>query len=734
MLNLRILRLRYLSIFLLLLIGMVNAVATNLEVGETYTCTLSSPPSYLKGCQWTISDTRAMEFVSTPGTYSTSVTVRAIAPQSTTTPVLVHCTYYYKELDPTTGRYIYERTGYQDWNFFIKDNGPQRIDVYPSSLNLNMGSSSYGLTATAYPSSASSSVTWSVTSGYGVVSVNSSGYVTPKSPGDAVVTATSTVNGVTGSCRVHVNSVAPTGISITPSARQSLAINSTLSFSYTLQPSYATSSVVWSMTGDAAAASLSSSGMLTGKGEGTVCVTATTDNGYSASCYVDVYKPVPTSISINEGNSIKLLTGDSRTLTYSVTPSNAIYTVTWESDAKDVVEVTQSGRITARQEGVAYIKVITDNGKSATCKVTVPPVPTAISVTPKTAEQIIGRKVQLYYSLSPNSAEARSVTWRSLNGNIASVTQDGLVTALRPGMATITATTDNGCSDSFTLTVPEPVYQLFVWMKSGEKTGYRFEQKPEFSLEGETVHFVSRQVSFDIQKEDLDKFTLEQVLPEHPTDISMSDHQMVGLGRRARLTYSLTPVGAQTQVTWLNSNPEVVSIDNSGWLQGLQVGTATVKAQTSNGLRAVCQVTVPEPRYRFYVWLRDGHVEGYAIEDKPEVTMGEELFTLTSASTTVAYGAGNVLKFTLNDAAVDDPATGIAPIQAAEAGAEFHDGEFAIYNGRPGAPVTVFDLQGHFISSYRIPEGGLLSIPLRAWPAGAYIIKTENSSYKIIKQ
>ena len=86
MLNLRIPRLRYLSIFLLLLLGMVNAFAINLEVGDTYTCTLSSPPSSLKGCQWTISDTRAMEFVSTPGSYSTSVTVRAIAPQSTSTP------------------------------------------------------------------------------------------------------------------------------------------------------------------------------------------------------------------------------------------------------------------------------------------------------------------------------------------------------------------------------------------------------------------------------------------------------------------------------------------------------------------------------------------------------------------------------------------------------------------------------------------------------------------------
>jgi hypothetical protein len=419
-----------------------------------------------------------------------------------------------------------------------------------------------------------------------------------------------------------------------------------------------------------------------------------------------------------------------------VTPPGTYSTnASWESNVPDIVEVTQAGRITAHREGVAYIIVATDNGKSATCKVTVPPVPTAITVNPKEAEQIIGRTVQLSYTLSPSDAEACSVTWRSLNSDIASVTQEGKVTALKPGTATITATTDNGCEDSFTLTVPAPVYQLFVWMKSGEKTGYRFEQKPEFTLEGETVHFTTEQVAFDIQKDDLDKFTVEQVLPEHPTDISLVDHLTVGLGKRVHLTYTLTPVSAQTKVTWLNSNPEVVSIDNNGWLQGLQVGTATVKVQTTNGLRATCQVTVPEPLYRFYVWLRDGRIEGYAIEEKPQVTMGEELFTLSTTSATVTYEAKNVSMFTLNDAAVDDIiTTAITPVAFADTEMTFHEGEFSISNGRANTPVMVYNLQGRLLSSQRISPDGKLNIPLHAYPSGIYIIRTETSTYKITKK
>lgn len=334
---------------------------------------------------------------------------------------------------------------------------------------------------------------------------------------------------------------------------------------------------------------------------------------------------------------------------FVTSPGTYSTTASWESNAPDIVEVTQAGRITALREGMAYIKVTTDNGKSATCK----------------------------------------------------------VTALRPGTATITATTNNGCEDSFTLTVPAPAYQLFVWMKSGEKTGYRFEQKPEFTLEGETVHFTTEQVAFDIQKDDLDKFTVEQVLPEHPTDISLVDHLTVGLGKKVHLTYTLTPVNAQTKVTWFNSNPEVVSIDNNGWLQGLQVGTATLKAQTSNGLRATCRVTVPEPLYHFYVWLHDGRIEGYAIEEKPQVTMGEELFTLSTTSATVVYEAKNVRMFTLNDAAVDDLiTTAITPVAFADTEMAFHGGEFSISNGRANTPVMVYNLQGRLLSSQRISPDG----------------------------
>ena len=58
-----------------------------------------------------------------------------------------------------------------------------------------------------------------------------------------------------------------------------------------------------------------------------------------------------------------------------------------------------------------------------------------------------------------------------------------------------------------------------------------------------------------------------------------------------------------------------------------------------------------EPKWVFRIWLRDGGCVGYGIDEKPEVTLGDSLFTLTTQKHTVQYPAAQVLKFTLDDVA-----------------------------------------------------------------------------------
>ena len=193
-------------------------------------------------------------------------------------------------------------------------------------------------------------------------------------------------------------------------------------------------------------------------------------------------------------------------------------------------------------------------------------------------------------------------------------------------------------------------YQLFAWLKTGEKDGYLFADKPEIRLQGDVVNVRTATVSVNIAKGDLDKFTLEQVKADDPTAITMPATLLLGYKRTEQLDYELQPADAVTTVTWFNSAPEVVGLSGNGLLTGLQPGTSLLRVQTSNGLRAACQVTVPVPRYRLLVWLRDGSKASvHDFSDKPEVTISGEEFIVASSRTTVSYPAKDIWKFTLED-------------------------------------------------------------------------------------
>ena len=118
--------------------------AEHLKVGDTKTLSIDNI-SHLQGCTWTISRPSNVAFTYTPGSYDTSVTIKAIKGFSGD-PCIVQCKYYYLEKDPVSGRYIYSRSGYKDWHVFVEENGNQgeipggstdkEIKLYTSNVNV----------------------------------------------------------------------------------------------------------------------------------------------------------------------------------------------------------------------------------------------------------------------------------------------------------------------------------------------------------------------------------------------------------------------------------------------------------------------------------------------------------------------------------------------------------------------------------------------------------------------
>ena len=154
--------------------------------------------------------------------------------------------------------------------------------------------------------------------------------------------------------------------------------------------------------------------------------------------------------SISLEPTLALVVSQTRTLLPAILPINALdKSVAWSSDRPEIASVdSETGRVTARAPGVARITVKTrDGGYTAHCDVTVSPIDisvTGISLNQTAMSLPIGGTGQLMAAIQPSDATNQDLTWSSSAPAVATVSRNGLVKALTPGNATITATTADG--------------------------------------------------------------------------------------------------------------------------------------------------------------------------------------------------------------------------------------------------------------------------------------------------
>ena len=142
-----------------------------------------------------------------------------------------------------------------------------------------------------------------------------------------------------------------------------------------------------------------------------------------------------TELTINKGAAAQL--------NLSVTPENFTDIVDWKSTDTNIVTVSDNGVVKAVGVGTATVKV-TVGDVSATCKVTVLQPVTGIRLNKSSLTMDALDTFQLTASASPDNAYDKRITWSSSNPAIASVDENGLVTALKKGTATITAAAMDG--------------------------------------------------------------------------------------------------------------------------------------------------------------------------------------------------------------------------------------------------------------------------------------------------
>lgn len=318
-----------------------------------------------------------------------------------------------------------------------------RLDY--SKLSLKTGETA-ALTATVYPSNAANKAVKWISSAPDIAFVDQTGKITALNPGITTITVETVDGGYTATCNVTVidsNIVSVTGVKLSATVAE-LTIGNSKQLTAAIAPTNATNKgVTWSSS-NTNVASVSSSGVVVAKGEGTATITVRTDDGgYTAACTIRVSKPSPSVVAVTgvklSAIGIELPVGGSKRLSATITPSNATNKgVTWSSDNTSVAAVNSSGLITAKGEGTATVTVRTDDGGyTATCKITVVPVTAPEKVEISVSADSLKYKETTRVNVSELPV-GYTVQYSSSDESIAKVDSNGNIKAVGKGTATIT--------------------------------------------------------------------------------------------------------------------------------------------------------------------------------------------------------------------------------------------------------------------------------------------------------
>ncbi len=427
-----------------------------------------------------------------------------------------------------------------------------------------------------------------------------SSYPTPPLAGLILVAVIAACGGMT-SDDVTASNVA--SVTITPPAT-TVTVGSQMPLQALVQDpsgrSIGGTEIFWSVQ-DTTIATISSVGVVTGVAPGSTQVSANV-NGKSGIATITVEKTPVASVVVTPPH-VDAAPGTQTPLSAVVYDAahNPLTdrTLIWSTSNAAVATVDANGMMSAQGSGAATITA-TSEGKSGSATITVSQASVAtVAVTPNPLSMSVGQTTQLTATLEDamgNVLNGRAVSWSSSNPSAATVSSQGLVTAVANGVATITATSE-GKSGSAAVTV--------VNLPVGSVT----------------------------------------VEPPGPSVVLGSSVQLSAVVRDVSGN-----VVTDRAVTWSTSNPALVTISSSGIATGVAVGSATITA-TSEGKSGTTLVTVvPLPVGSVTVSPPTASTRVAStttltatVKDQSGTVVTNRVVTWTSSNTAVATVVGGVV-------------------------------------------------------------------------------------------
>lgn len=202
-------------------------------------------------------------------------------------------------------------------------------------------------------------------------------------------------------------------------------------------------------------------------------------------------KPVaqPESITLDKTELSLKPKGVAR-ITATIAPDNVFNkTVVWSSSNESVATVNDSGLVKAIKNGTAVITAKTSNGLTAKCNVTVATPVSSFSVYPSKSKTLnVNGTFTFTSKVFPAAADDKTLLFSSSDENVAYVDENGTVTAVAPGMATITVTAKTNPAKTRTVTIYVRPDKVKVTYRKATSEGVVLEWSESDNADGYVVY------------------------------------------------------------------------------------------------------------------------------------------------------------------------------------------------------------------------------------------------------
>lgn len=337
---------------------------------------------------------------------------------------------------------------------------------------------------------------------------------------------------------------------------------------------------------------------------------------------------IDTIVVSNAPSSIKV--GEQYDLSYSITGSSKS-AGTWSTSDKSIIDVSSSGALYAKGVGSATVTLSTSNN-SKSFTVTVEPIQVeAVTLSETSTEIQLGNSKTITAAVHPDNATNKTLTWKSADYNIASVDQDGKITAVAPGETIISAVSNNNIvaeiavksyeklpesieldSDSFKVEMTKTLkLEPKVMPEDANYDGVTFEcdntdvatidsngEITPVSLGQANITITARNISKQVPIEVFETNAKSIEIVKNSDDFFAGNH--VDIDKEFTLQAITYPNDATYKdFTWTSSNPEVIEVSEDGKFKSLKEGNATITVHNEDGVESSIDITVTS-KNKFY--------------------------------------------------------------------------------------------------------------------------------------